>query len=165
MRASCGWVRWLRNVPLASVSIHWRSHSKPRAVTRPRDRGMPRADFTGYTNSALTETCVSIRLPQTAPPSKAAVAHASRRAPPQSLPYALPAGRGGGSHANPKEGEEEPPRGERTCAHGDDRDGERECDIRRAAGAGAHPQAPALRPALDGGHRQAHRGRRGREDV
>src|SRR5438105_14352428 len=70
MRASCGWVRWLRNVPLAAVSIHWRSHSKPRAVTRTRDRGMPRADFTGYTNSALTETCVSNRLPRTAPPRR-----------------------------------------------------------------------------------------------
>src|SRR5204863_401590 len=33
--------------------------SKALAVTRTRGRAMPRADFTGYTNSALTETCVS----------------------------------------------------------------------------------------------------------
>src|SRR5256884_2054126 len=61
------------------MSIHWRSHSKPLAVTRTRDRAMPRADFTGYTNSALTETCVS-----NPPPSNRASLE-GRRAPPRGV--------------------------------------------------------------------------------
>src|SRR5256884_6656584 len=61
------------------MSIHWRSHSKPPAVTRTRERAMPRADCRVYTNSALTEPGVP-----TPPPSNRASLE-GRRAPPRGV--------------------------------------------------------------------------------
>ena len=54
---------------------------------------------------------------------------------------------------------------DRIPAHGGDRHGEYQRDVRRPAGAGPHPEAAALREALDGHHRQADCRHRGREDL